>query len=178
MVFISLGFNLLIVFVTIKFITFSDALREESSDYVEEIEKRDILAILSEKQKQILCASVISSPAYRKDRLELFVTWLDESQTQKDFKIEKQFLSFRKPDNTVGKLPVSCLRCKASENGDESNSKMTNLYLTSSYDDGYSIIAMKENKDGISVDKHFKNIALFIAAREDMNYDHLFLNYV
>lgn len=153
-------------------------MKEESSEYVAEIEKRGILTILSDKQKQILCASVISSPVYRKDRLEFIVTWLGESQYSADFKIEKKFVSYKNPDNTVGKLPVNCYLCKAIENEGKSNSKTRNLYLTSSYDDGFSIIVLKENEDGIFVDKYFKNIALIIAARENMNYHHLFLNYI
>lgn len=152
---------------------FSATLREESREYAELIERRDNLSTLSKNQKLNVCACILSSPVYKQDRLEYSVDWINEINKDVVLDYKEVHIFF---DGLKEKLKTESILCKAFENGEDPKSESTNMYLTRSYANGYSVIVLKEKNGGIFVDKYFKNIAELITVQEEMNSDKLFLN--
>lgn len=159
----------------IEYFTVSDELRRESPEYVRTIENQG-LSSLSTDEKLLLCASILSSPAFRYEQLEFSLDWIHD--TRKNFDLNTKLVSFTSEGYKEKVQPTRCVLCKAFENGTKADSKSTNLYLTDAQDDKHSILVLKEETDGIFVYKYFKNNAILMTASRKMNYSHLFVNFM
>lgn len=157
-------------------ICFSEALSDESQEYVDQIKNQDLLSTLSDEQKYILCASILSSPIYRSERLEFSMKWKEENKETMEY--VSKYLSFKNPNYPEKSLKADCILCKAFKNGGRRNYYPKNLYLTSSFDDEHSVIVLKEEDNRSYVDKHFKNIPILMILQKEMDYDRLVLNFV
>lgn len=162
----------------IKF-DFSEVLSTESPKYILQIENQDNLARLSKKERLILCASILSSFVYQQDNLEVSLEWIRRTyRNEGAVNFEEKTISFKSAGNTDVTMKTECFLCKGFKNGENINSESTNLYVTRTYEDGYSAMVLKEQINGtISPDKYFKNIALLITAQKKIYYDELSLNF-
>lgn len=152
------------------------ALREESPEYVDQITLRVDLLNLTRLQKFILCASILSSPVYRKERLEFSYDWMDATSDTLEY-VTKD-LSFTSTLHPKYKLTANCIPCQAFKDGTDLTSKTETLYITPTYDDQYSVVVLKEKDGAFYVDKSFRNIAILITLFEKMDYDKLFSNFL
>lgn len=148
----------------------AETLRDESPAYVSLIEARDDLSSMTMWQRAVLCASLLSSPIYRAERLE-YSSKRSLNPTS-DFVYSEEPLSFSY-HNEKGKksLILDCFICKGFANGDDIKSKSTNLYITRSYDDQSSVYLLKSNVESVYLDKYFKKISVLTIAKN------LFKNY-
>lgn len=145
-------------------------LRQESPEYVDLIEQRADLLVLSKFQKFILCALILSSPVYRKERLKFSLDgWITLGHVTKELSLERMV----HPKEPV---KVECILCKALK-GTEQYSYSVNMYLTHTYDDKYSVIVLKEHNRRVYVDKYFKNIALLLTLFAQMDFVELIPTY-
>lgn len=126
--------------------------------------------------KYTLCASTLSSPIYRKDRLEFSLDWMYEtidSGSTLDYEEEVSF----KSNPAENKIKTDCILCVASEDATSENSKSIPLFLTRSYNDEYSVVVLKPERGRIFVDKYFKNIPILMTKGQDVDHGFLTLDF-
>lgn len=141
------------------------------------VEGRDTFSNLSKRQKLVLCASILSSKIFHKERLEFSFNWMNDiadKRIDEPLDHEKKVL-LTTIDST--ELPaVHCILCKAVEDVTQKNSKTTNVYVTRSYESSYSAFVLIERNEGIFLHSGFKNIPVLMPGHEDMNVHKLFLD--
>lgn len=157
---------------------FSVALSTESPKYMDQIKRRDDLSISTKMERLILCASILSSHVYHKNNLEISFEWIDTTyRTPGTVNFEEKFVSFKNVGPMEVKMKTECFLCRGFENGKDTNSRSTKLYIARTYEDRQSAIVLKEGIDGTIVpDQYFKNIAILISKQMKPYYDKLIPN--
>lgn len=151
---------------------FTDSLRAESPEYLNLVERKNYLLSLTEFQRKLLCANILSSPAYHTDRVEVTKHFLENTKESFDV-IEQLTLSFDSDDNEDTNKNVEinnsipCYGFINYDNGELVNTRMYYFTLTQSYNDRNSLYILLENeikKDNWFLDNYFENISLLTNA--------------
>lgn len=138
---------------------FIEALQNESPNYVELIRKRDNLSSLPKWKKLFLCASILSSPTYRIDRLEFSLDWANEIDDD-SLRYQETNVKFKNQRSDHENLTADCMICKGFTNAAGKKKKSTVLYLTRSHDSKNSLYVLKEEAEGPFLSKYFRYIPL------------------
>ncbi|KAK7597813.1 hypothetical protein V9T40_010038 [Parthenolecanium corni] len=142
-----------------------DTLAQESPEYIHLIETKDDVSELSNMLQLHLCASILSSPTYRIDRLEYSSDWVNNED---NLVVAEKPLTFKneKYEKASGNTIARCIICKGFENADDEDSNTTNLCLTRSYNDKKSIYVSKEEDRSYILSKYFINVPTLMKAYE------------
>lgn len=150
---------------------FAEELRLESPTYVRLIEDKDHLSLMTIWQRAVLCASVLSSPIYREERLEYSTKWISDHANDLIFVEELLPFTYSNQKGKKSALICDCIICKGFTNGDYEKSESTDLCITRSYDNHSSLYVIKLHRNFNFLDKYFRRMAILTNARE------LFKNY-
>lgn len=149
----------------------------ESPDYMTGVKGSYTFSNLSQRQKFVLCASILSNKVFHRQHLEFSFDWMNdiiEKNTNEVLDYEKNVLLETIDSSELPAVP--CILCKAVEDVTIKNSKTTNLYVTNSYRNSYSAFVFIEKGDGIWLHSGFRNIPVLMPGHEDMNAHKLFLD--
>lgn len=139
------------------------------------IEKRDALSSLSVFRKLALCASILTSPIYRVDRLEFSLEWMEQNRYEMALGFETNELTFT--ESVSENLPFKGFICKGVVNTDTRDSDSTSLFITQAYDDKDSVYVVEHKDEYFILSKYFRNIPLLINHNERLDEGLLYANY-
>lgn len=126
---------------------FTDALEAESPEYLKLVARKNDLLALTEFQRQLSCASVLSSPIYRKEnRLHFTKDLIDIDKAALKFnEVKERPLSFINEKFISKNLKATCIPCYGSEETPTDSSDITALCLTQSYNDRDSLYVIQKD---------------------------------
>lgn len=159
---------------------FAEALKNESSAYVHLIEEKDDLLALTKWNRAVLCTSILSSPIFRKKRLEYSTKWILDHINA--FKYEDKAVTFQftnHDEEIMSTFMYNCIICKGFADGDDEKSQSTDLCITRSYDNRGSVYIIKLSNEIDTLDKYeyFEKVAVLMNVQKTVANDSLFKNY-
>lgn len=118
----------------------------------------------------MLCGSILSSPIYRdvvlSSRLEMSKTWAKTSKLSLNYRQKKVSFSKKYFQNNI---ISDCIYCRGYEefHQDNTNEEWTDLCLTRSFDDKFSLYVLEAYERGsYYVTKYFRKVPALINAQE------------
>lgn len=142
------------------------------------IRKKDNLSTLTDWKKNLTCASILSSPVFRRtvDRLEFSPTRMERNSEKLDY-VPKKLLFSATYQHYDYKWTSDCILCRGYTDDDEEFPESTNLYLTPSFDDKKSLYLLKEDFGLIYLSKYFVDVPILKNVQETVTENVLFKNY-
>lgn len=138
-------------------------MRQESPEWVEMIEENDDILSLSDAERLLICASILETPYYKSQNLEVDKKWMESTQRADIFRRPIEFLN---EYNNLDKLSLICILCKALN---RRNKKVSyDILYTRSYNDENSVFVLRIKNSYLEFDSYAKNIPILMNAKRNL----------
>lgn len=124
------------------------------------IEERDDIQALSEADQFLVCASILTSPHYQSENIEIDLKWVEKGGTVRFYNRPIAFLNENGTRNELSSLNIVCDARESDTN------EIRRFFYTRSYNNENSVFFLSISDSALQFDTYVKNIPILMNAQK------------